>query len=42
MGNDKDMGSTRPETDWGSTHSGDRDRDQMPGKYPNNGKINAC
>lgn len=33
------MGSTRPDTDWGSTHSGDRDRfpDQMPGRYPNSG-----
>mgnify|MGYP006365130279 CR=1 FL=1 len=49
MGNDKDMGSTRPDTDWGST-PGDRDRfpDQMPGRYPNSGggmypgKIISC
>lgn len=31
---DKDMGSTRPDTDWGTTHGGDRYPDQMPGRYP--------
>ncbi len=32
MGNDKDMGSTRPDGDWGTTHPGEPGR--YPGMYP--------
>lgn len=34
MGTDKDMGSTRPEMDWPTTHPDDRYGPGMPGRYP--------
>jgi len=34
VGTDKDMGSTRPDMDWPTTHPDDRYPQNMPGRYP--------